>query len=97
MRAPRIDPNPPFAFFERGMEALRAHDYEVARGWFEKEVARARDYHEFRFWLAVTLVHLGRPDEARRHLRVALDNSTSRQDSQLYAAKLARLEGARRQ
>jgi tetratricopeptide (TPR) repeat protein len=88
-----LDPNPPFAFFERGMAALQAQDYEAARGWFEKEVARARDYHEFHFWLAVTLVHLGRVDEARRHLRVAIDNSTSHQDTQLYAAKLAHLQG----
>ena len=54
-------------------------------------MARAPDYHEFHFWLAVTYFGLGEVEPARRHLTLAMKNSTTRRDHDLYAAKLARL------
>ena len=91
----RIDPEPPFTWFLRGMAALRAGDFASAKDAFEKEVARAPDYHEFHFWLAVALLGLGQGEEAHSHLAVALENSTTRRDHELYAAKLARLKQGR--
>ena len=91
----RIDPEPPFTWFLRGMAALRAGDFASAKDAFEKEVARAPDYHEFHFWLAVALLGLGQGEEARTHVALALENSTTRRDHDLYAAKLARLKQAR--
>ena len=88
----RIDPEPPFAWFLRGMAALRANDFATAKDAFEKEVARAPDYHEFHFWLAIALLGLGQGDEARAQVALALENSTTRRDHDLYAAKLARLK-----
>lgn len=88
----RIDPEPPFAWFLRGMAALRAGDFASAKDAFEKEVARAPDYHEFHFWLAIALLGLGQGDEARAQVALALENSTTRRDHDLYAAKLARLK-----
>jgi tetratricopeptide (TPR) repeat protein len=87
----RIDPEPPFAWFLRGMAALRAGDFAAAKDAFEKEVARAPDYHEFHFWLAIALLGLGQGEEARAHVALALENSTTRRDHDLYAAKLAKL------
>ena len=87
----RIDPEPPFAWFLRGMSALRANDFATAKDAFEKEVARAPDYHEFHFWLAIALLGLGQGEEARAHVALALENSTTRRDHDLYAAKLAKL------
>ncbi|HQW38056.1 MAG TPA: hypothetical protein PLO00_05030, partial [Usitatibacteraceae bacterium] len=60
-----------------------------------KEVDRAPYYHEFHFWLAVALANLGEPEGARRHLALAMENSTTRRDHDLYAAKLQRIGSAR--
>jgi Tfp pilus assembly protein PilF len=87
----RIDPEPPFAWYLRGMAALREGDLGAAKDAFAKEVARAPDYHEFHFWLAVALLELGEGDDARAHLALAMENSTTRRDHDLYAAKLGRL------
>jgi len=88
----RIDPEPPFSWYLRGMAALREGDLRAAKAAFAKEVARAPDYHEFHFWLAVALLGLGDGDEARTHLALAMENSTTRRDHDLYAAKLGRLK-----
>lgn len=90
-RLKQIDPEPPFSHFKRGMEALRAGDPKAAKEAFAKEIARAPDYHEFHFWLASAHLALGESDAARRHLALAMKNSTTRRDHDLYAAKLERL------
>jgi Tfp pilus assembly protein PilF len=85
----RIEPHPPFHFFNLGQAAMERHDYAAARDWFAKEVARADYYHEFHYWLALALFRLGDMDEARKQLAQALEHSTTRTDRDLYAAKLA--------
>jgi Tfp pilus assembly protein PilF len=87
----RLEPEPPFAYFNRGMAAMRAGDLQAARKAFEREIARSPDYHEFHFWLAVVNVGLGETAEARKHLAIAVKNSTTRSEHDLYAAKLDRL------
>jgi Flp pilus assembly protein TadD len=87
-----IEPEPPFAAFNRGLAAIRAGDYRTARDQLEKEAARSGDYHEVHFWLAVAYAGLGDAGEAQRHLTMARENSTTRQDRELYAAKLQRIE-----
>ncbi len=88
----RIDPEPPFSHFRRAMTAIRAGDLPAAKSALALEIARAPDYHEFHFWMAVVQVGLGENDEARRHLTLAMRNSTNRRDHDLYAAKLDRLK-----
>jgi tetratricopeptide (TPR) repeat protein len=90
-RLERMDPDPAFSHYERGLAALRGGDLQTAKASFEREVARAPDYHEFHFWLAVTYFGLGEVEPARRHLTLAMKNSTTRRDHDLYAAKLDRL------
>ncbi|MBX3717658.1 MAG: tetratricopeptide repeat protein [Burkholderiales bacterium] len=94
-RLARLEPDPPFAFFNRGLAAAREGDWRRARELFAKEVERAPYYHEFHFWLAVALANLGEPEGARRHLALAMENSTTRRDHDLYAAKLQRIGSAR--
>jgi hypothetical protein len=89
----QIEPNPPFAYFKRGMAAMEAGDYRLARDMFTKEVDRAAYYHEFQFWLALAYLGLGDTENARTHLTIAEENSTTRDDRDLYAAKLAHLNG----
>ena len=84
----KIDPEPPYHFFELGQAAMKAGDTQAARDWFAKEVARAPYHAEFHFWLAVADFRLGLLEEARQHLAIAQQNSTRRSEQQLYAAKL---------
>lgn len=87
----RLEPYPPFAYYQLGREAMARGDYAVARGLFEQEIAREPYYHEFHFWLALASARLGQDAEARKHLALASQYSSTRSDSDLYAAKLARL------
>lgn len=93
-RLERLEPNPPFFNFERGLAALRDRDFNTARDLFEKEVERDSGYHEFHFWLAIAYLNLGRSDKAIEQLALAIENSTTRKDLDLYSAKLARLKSS---
>jgi len=86
-----IEPYPAFHFFDRGLAAMRLGDFKTARDLFAKEVARDPYYHEFQFWLGVANLRLGNTSEARKHLARAVENSTTRRDRDLYAAKLEHL------
>jgi Tfp pilus assembly protein PilF len=83
------DPNPPFSYFNRGLEAMKDRDYGRARDLFAKEVDRAEYYHEFHYWLAAAYVGLGDYAQARKHLKIAMEYSTTRRDHDVYAAKFA--------
>lgn len=90
-RVARIEPIPPFHYFDKGVTAYRNGDYQEARKLFEREVKRAPYYDEFHFWLAATLLRLGETDEAREQLALAADTSTRQDTRSLYKAKLAHL------
>jgi tetratricopeptide (TPR) repeat protein len=87
----RLEGDAPFYFFHKGLAAMEAGDYRAARKLFAKEVDRAPDYHEFHFWLALAELRLGNVEPARAELALALENSTTPGDHELYAAKLQRL------
>ena len=74
-----------------GQAALRNGDYATARDLFAREVARAPYYHEFHYWLAIAYARLGDAKQAREHLTLAMETSTTRGDHDLYAAKLERI------
>ncbi len=91
----RMEPNPPFSYFNRGRAAMRVGDFAAARDLFAKEVDRAPYYHEFHFWLAVAYIDLGDVDQANRELKLAMETSTTRNDRALYAVKLERIKANR--
>jgi len=91
-RLERLQPNPPFAYFHRGLDAMRNGEYGLAKEMFAKEVDRAAYYHEFHFWLALAHVGLGELEPARKHMAIAIENSPMNRDRDLYASKLARLQ-----
>jgi Tfp pilus assembly protein PilF len=93
----RREPNPPFHYFNLGQQAMQAGDYVKARNLFAREVDRSPYYHEFHFWLAVASYKLGDMKTADKHMKLAMDNSTTRSDHDLYAAKLDRLKLQERQ
>jgi len=92
-----IEPYPAFHFFDRGLAAMRLGDFKTAKDLFAKEVDRDPYYHEFQFWLGVASLRLGNLAEARKHLSLAMENSTTREDRDLYAAKLERIRSHRPQ
>ncbi len=91
-RLAALEPYPPFYFFQLGMDAVRREDWRTARELFAREVARSDSYHEFHFWLGVADWRLGDEAAARRQLALAIDNSVTRSQHDLYAAKLAWLQ-----
>ncbi len=92
-----LEPYPPFYFFELGMAAAQRDDWRTARDLFAREVARADTYHEFHFWLGVADWRLGDEAAARRHLSLAIDTSLTRNQHDLYVAKLHWLQSHRQQ
>ena len=94
-RLAAVEPYPPFYFYNRGEAALKANDFATARAMFKREIDREPDYHEFHYGLAVADFGLGRLDEARSELAIALENSVKRTDHDLYAAKLDKLKSYR--
>src|SRR6266481_4678314 len=86
-----IEPYPAFHFFDRGLAAMRLGDFKTARDQFAREVDRDPYYHEFQFWLGVANLKLGNIGEARKHLGLAVENSSTRGERNLYAAKLEHL------
>jgi Tfp pilus assembly protein PilF len=87
----RLEPVAPFHYFELGLDAMKAKDYIAARDFFLREIERDSTYHEFHFWLAAAYNALGDATRARHHLSIALENSTTRGERELYAAKLDRI------
>nr|WP_314633015.1 tetratricopeptide repeat protein [uncultured Janthinobacterium sp.] len=90
-----LQPQPPFYYFNLGKAAMQQGDYVQAIRLFSREVARDPYYHEFHFWLAQAYARMGQLAQAGKQLELAMDNSTTRSDHGLYAAKLQRLRAAR--
>jgi Flp pilus assembly protein TadD len=93
-RLAQLEREPPFLHFDLGVAAAKAGDFRSARDQLLLEMKRDPDYHEFHFWLAVSLYGLGDMDQARRHLTAAMKNSTTRREQAIYASKLRSLEPA---
>jgi tetratricopeptide (TPR) repeat protein len=90
-RLEQMERYPPYHFFWLGTAAMERGDFRAAKSLFEKEVKRADYCSEFHFWLGVADLRLGDVEGARRQLAIALQNSTTTTDHDLYAAKLERL------
>jgi len=94
-RLAALEPEPPYHWFVQGQLALRRGDARTARELFAREVARADYSSEFHFWLGLAQYQLGEIDAAQRSLEKAESLSTSRNERDLYAAKLAWLNQRR--
>jgi tetratricopeptide (TPR) repeat protein len=94
-RLAALEPEPPYHWFVQGQLALRRGDAQTARDFFAKEVARADYSSEFHYWLALAQYQLGDLDAAQRNLQKAEVLSVSRNERDLYAAKLAWLNQRR--
>ncbi|MEO7057282.1 MAG: tetratricopeptide repeat protein, partial [Caldimonas sp.] len=96
LRLRALEPFPPFHFFNLGLAAMARADYTAARTLFARELARDDDRDEFHFWLGLAYFRLGDIDAARDQLARAAQSSVTRGQHDLYAAKLAWLQGQAR-
>ena len=94
-RLAAIEPYPPFHFFHLGMDEMKAGHFARARDLFQREIDRDAYNHEFHFWLAMAYYGLGDAKSAGRHLVTAMENSNTRSEHDLYAAKLDRLRASK--
>jgi tetratricopeptide (TPR) repeat protein len=94
-RLAAIEPYPPFHFFHLGLDEMKAGHFARARDLFQKEIDRDAYNHEFHFWLAMAYYGLGDAKSAGQHLVTAMENSNTRSEHDLYAAKLDRLRTAK--
>lgn len=93
-RIARLDPEPPFHYFDQGMAAWHANDFARARALFAREVARAPYNDEFHFWLGLAHLGLGEREQAARQLALARDHSVRADARERYVAKLENLRAA---
>jgi Tfp pilus assembly protein PilF len=91
-RLAALERDPPFAHFDQGVAAAKAGHYAAARDHLVREMKRDPDYHEFHFWLAVSLYGLGDVEQARKHLDLAMRNSITLRERAIYASKLRSIE-----
>jgi len=87
-RLAQIEPQPPFYYFNLGMAAMKKRDFGAAKAMFSRELARDEDNHEFHYWLGLADFQLGNFEQARKHMALALEASTTRRERELYTAKL---------
>jgi Tfp pilus assembly protein PilF len=86
-----LEPQAPFAAFQRGLDQARAGQWRQARDAFEQELKRDPHYHELHWWMAQAAAQLGDLESLRRHLALARDNAPTTPQQALYGAKLERL------
>lgn len=82
------EPFPPFHFFDRGVAAMASGTYTAARDYFLAEIDRDAYHHEFHYWLAMAYAKLGNVRKAERHLRLAIEHSTTPAFRDFYLASL---------
>ena len=90
-----VQRHPPFYFYDLGVKALNAGDFELAARQFRKALSRRPYDDQSHFGLALAALHLGDVPRARRELEVALHNSTTHEQRAVYAAKLRHLQSFR--
>lgn len=90
-RLARIAPYPPFYFLDAGLRELEQGRYDAALALLERERRRMPYDDEVHFAIALADFRKGDLPEAREHLSLALENSTTRDRRDIYAAKLQAL------
>jgi Tfp pilus assembly protein PilF len=89
-----IDPHPPFHFLDLGLAALDRGDSRSALTLLNQELRRMPYNEEVHFALARAEAREGDVAQARRHLALAAEYSTTRDRRNIYGAKLAHLKAA---
>ena len=89
-------PYPPFWYLDQGMAALRNGDDGAALELLQKELDRMPYDDQVHFAIAMVKIRLGDLRDASTHLALALENSTTQDRHDIYAAKLAAMRRLQR-
>ena len=92
----KIQPTPPFHYFDLGTAAMARGDFAEAKAMFAREVQRDAYYDKFHFWLGLAYFGLGDLDNARKQVGIAIENSSTQADRDFYADKLAKIRAGLR-
>ncbi|MCA0176036.1 MAG: tetratricopeptide repeat protein [Proteobacteria bacterium] len=87
-RLARLQPDPPYAQYERGRQALAQSRWAEARDALAQALQRAPEDPLVHHAMAQALLGLGRVDDAMRHLQQAQRFSTDTAQRQRFLAKL---------
>lgn len=94
-RLARLEPFAPMHFFNLGRASMEHEDFHATRKYFAKEAARGNGGGAVYYWLGMASLRLGEFERAKRELQLALDVGATRNEREIYAAKLDRLQGQR--
>ena len=87
-RLKQLEPFPPFHFYDLGLAALKAGQFEQARQFFQRELNREAHQPEAHFWIGIAKLYLNDSVGAQKHLARAIEHSTTQSSRALYTAKL---------
>jgi Tfp pilus assembly protein PilF len=90
-RVRELLPVPPFHYYDLGMTALQQGNFRAAKELFQKELRRDGRYDKFHASLALAHYGLGELGKAQAQMAIALENSSTSADRDMYARMLARL------
>ena len=74
---------------------MEKRNFASARELFTREIQRQAYYDKLHYWLALACYELGDLKNARKHLVIAMQTSTTRAGREIYAAQLAKLTAGR--
>ena len=80
------DPDP-FKWLDLADEQLRNGHYRKAISYYEKAIEKADYLHQPYAGIAKANFHLGRPNQAIKAIKLAIENSHSRESTSIYQAK----------
>jgi len=92
-RLARLQREAPWGEFRRAQAALQSGDAGTARALLERLLKRDATQRDVHVWLAQAYLQLKQPEQASRHLALAVQHSPTHEQG-LYAGKLARLQAA---
>lgn len=92
-RLARLQREAPWGEFRRAQAALQSGDAGTARALLERLLKRDATQRDVHVWLAQAYLQLKQPEQASRHLALAVQHSPTH-EQRLYAGKLARLQAA---
>jgi Tfp pilus assembly protein PilF len=82
---------PPYHFLDLGIHALKRGETDQAIDLFKRELKRMPYDDQLHFMMALARLKQGDLGRAQRHMTLAVENSTTRNQHAIYAAKLDRL------
>jgi Flp pilus assembly protein TadD len=91
LKLAKVQPYPPYFFFDQGQAALREQNFLKARDLFAREIRRQPYNADFHIGMAAAYVGLGDYKTAEKHYVIAYDTSSTRKQQNQLAAKLEKV------